>query len=284
MTKMEEMMSMNSQLQEKKPAAPGPVKTGRFVGVGVGPGPSGYITVAALSELKAADAVLMPRSKDSSTSLARQCLAGLDIADDKFEEIVYGMETEVNSLRGHYDDLARRMAARLKQGENLAYLTLGDALTYSTYGYALRSLLELIPDLEHKTYPGVTSFASVAAAVGFPLGQMKERTLILPCPEDKAALVADIRSHDIVVLMKIGRRLPMVLEVLQELGIASHCAMASRLGLPGETVVPDLSVLELDKQETSPQDYFTTMLIRKDTPPFARANSVDSQSNREEKI
>jgi precorrin-2/cobalt-factor-2 C20-methyltransferase len=241
--------------------------TGRFIGVGVGPGPAGYLTVAALKELQAADVILMPRGKDSEQSLAGQCLAGLDIPLERMEEIVYGMEVEVQGLRRHYDSLAENIADRLRQGQNVAYLTLGDALTYSTYGYALQSLLELMPDLEHKTYPGVTSFAAVASAVGWPLGQGKERTLILPCPDDAAALRADIESHDIVVLMKIGQRMAMVLQVLHDMKIAEHCAFASRIGLPGELICPDVSAVAAG----SPHDYFTTMLIRKNPPRFAQA-------------
>lgn len=239
---------------------------GRFFGVGVGPGPAGYLPVAAWRALQEADVILLPRSKDSAKSIASQCLAGLGLASEKFEEIVYGMNTEVDSLRCHYNNLAASIAARLRKGQTVAYITLGDSLTYSTYSYALQALVELLPDLEHKTFPGVTSFAAVASAVGWPLGQGKERTLILPCPEEPGALRADIESHDIVVLMKIGRRLPMVLSLLQEMKIAEHCAMASRIGLPGEFICENVGALS-----EAPQDYFTTMLIRKTATSYSLA-------------
>ena len=66
---------------------------------------------------------------------------------------------------------------------------------------ALYDLLrERLPGLAHTTFPGVTSFAATASALSWPLGEGKERMLILPCPDDMAALEADIASHDIVVL------------------------------------------------------------------------------------
>jgi precorrin-2/cobalt-factor-2 C20-methyltransferase len=59
--------------------------------------------------------------------------------------------------------------------------------------------------------------------------------------------------------MKIGKRLPMVLEVLRDLGISGQCALASRLGLPGELLYPDVSTLSGD----SAPGYLSTMLIRR---------------------
>ncbi len=243
---------------------------GSFVGVGVGPGPAGYLPVAALRELQDADVILLPRGKDSPRSIAGQCLAGLNIPPERLQEVVYNMDTEVKSLRANYERLAKDIAERLKTGQKVAYLTLGDSLTYSTYSYALQALLELIPDLVHKTYPGVTSFAAIASAVDWPLGQGKERTLILPCPESSEALRGDIESHDIVILMKIGHRLPMVLMLLQEMNIGQHCAFAARIGLPGEQICADIR--ELDASAT--QDYFTTMLIRKSQPRFLKEGPI----------
>lgn len=239
---------------------------GKFVGIGVGPGPAGMLPVAALKALQEADVILLPRGKDAPRSVAGQCLSGLDIPQERLVEVVYNMETEKSSLRSHYRRLAEQIAESLRAGENVAYLTIGDSLTYSTYSYTLQSLKELLPELEHQTFPGVTSFAAVASAVGFPLGQGKERTLILPCPENPATLRADIETHDIVVLMKIGHRLPMVLELLNDMKIAQFCAFASRIGLPGELICAKVS----DLSASASHDYFTTMLIRKEPPKFER--------------
>jgi precorrin-2/cobalt-factor-2 C20-methyltransferase len=59
--------------------------------------------------------------------------------------------------------------------------------------------------------------------------------------------------------MKIGNRMKTVLDVLNEMGIAEHCAFASRLGLAGEVISVGLS--ELKGQEKN--GYLSTMLIRK---------------------
>lgn len=232
---------------------------GTFFGIGVGPGPAGLLPVAAWEALQRATLVYAPRARGASASVARQCLAGLTVPEDRFREVEFVMDPDRAFLARHYTDLAASIAAELRAGHTVAYLTIGDTLTYSTYGYTLAALLAALPDVPHRTFPGVTSFAAAAAALDWPLGEGKERTLILPCPDDMAALADDIATHDIVVLMKIGHRLPAVLRVLQELRIAQHCAFARRLGLPGEALHRDAS--RVDPEHES--GYLATMLIRR---------------------
>ena len=232
---------------------------GTFFGIGVGPGPAGYLPVAALEALQGADTIYLPRSRSAEVSVARQCLAGLAIPEQRLREIEFTMDPDRGVLRAHYAELAKQLAAELKTRRNVAYLTLGDSLTYSTYGYILAALLDLLPQLKHKTFPGITSYAAAAAALGWPIGEGKERVLILPCPDEPAALQRDIETHDIVVLMKIGKRLPWVLTLLQQMEITQYCALASRIGLPGEIVCGDLTRLPADES----LGYLSTMLIRR---------------------
>jgi len=232
---------------------------GTFWGIGVGPGPAGYIPLAAVEALQQADIIYAPRARTSETSVALQCLKSIAINQDRIREIEFTMDPDRTVLSDHYAQLAETIAVDLRAGRNVAYLTIGDSLTYSTYGYILAALREYLPDLPQRTFPGITSYAAAAAAMSWPLGEGKERTLILPCPEDAAALRQDIESHDIVVLMKIGARLPWVLALLRDMGIAKHCAFARRIGLADEMLADDVS----DLCATSAMGYLATLLIRK---------------------
>ncbi|MDB5769702.1 MAG: cobI [Burkholderia sp.] len=232
---------------------------GSFWGLGVGPGPAGYIPLAAVAALREADVVFAPRARTAATSVALQCLAGIDIPPQRIREVEFNMDPDRSVLSEHYTQLADTIAIELCAGRNVAYLTIGDSLTYSTYGYVLAALCDRLPGLPHRTFPGITSYAAAAAAVGWPLGEGKERTLILPCPDDAAALRRDIESHDIVVLMKVGARLPWVLDLLGEMDIAEHCAFVRRIGLPDELIAADVSKL----CATEAMGYLATLLIRK---------------------
>lgn len=239
------------------------MQLGMFWGIGVGPGPAGYIPLAAVEALRQADVVFAPRARGTQDSVALQCLNGidlnLDIAPERLRDVEFNMDPDRSVLSTHYSGVAQTIAVELCAGRNVAYLTIGDSLTYSTYGYVLAALLDRLPDVPHRTFPGITSYASAASALGWPLGEGKERTLILPCPDDPAALRRDIESHDIVVLMKVGARLGWVLELLRDMEIAEHCAFARRIGLPGEMLSTDVGNL----CATEAMGYLATLLIRK---------------------
>jgi precorrin-2/cobalt-factor-2 C20-methyltransferase len=232
---------------------------GRFWGIGVGPGPRGLLPVAAVEVLAQAAVIYLPRARSAELSIARQCLDGLMISESRLREIEFTMDANREVLREHYAVLAADIALELEAGRDVAYLTLGDPMTYSTYGYTAAALKERLPTLQVKTFPGITSFAAAAAAMSWPLGEGKERVLILPCPDDPQSLRGDIETHDVVVLMKIGKRLPMVLQVLRDMAISRHCALASRIGLPGETLCDDLDALANNES----LGYLSTMLIRR---------------------
>lgn len=232
---------------------------GTFWGIGVGPGPSGYMPLAAVEALQQADIVYAPRARTSETSVALQCLEGITFDPTKIREIEFNMDPDRSVLSEHYAQLAETIAVELRAGRNVAYLTIGDSLTYSTYGYILAALQEYVPDLPQRTFPGITSYAAAASAMGWPLGVGKERMLILPCPEDEVTLRQDIENHDIVVLMKIGERLPWVLALLRDMGIAEHCAFARRIGLADEMLADGVG----DLCATKAMGYLATLLIRK---------------------
>jgi precorrin-2/cobalt-factor-2 C20-methyltransferase len=119
-----------------------------------------------------------------------------------------------------------------------------------------------MPDLRCRTFPGVPSYCAVAAASEFALGEGKERVLILPCPNQMFELRPLIQAHDIVVLMKIGDRLPAVLALLRELGIADRCVFGSHVGMAEAILWADASKMDPEKN----LGYLSTLLIRKDRP------------------
>jgi precorrin-2/cobalt-factor-2 C20-methyltransferase len=238
---------------------------GKFYGVGVGPGEPGLLPVAAWEIVQSCDVIFVPRAQSMEGSITRHALPPNEIPAERFREIEFNMDPDRPVLSEHYRELAKIIAAELRTGKSAAWLTIGDPLTYSTYCSALAALLEGLPGLEYRTFPGVTSYNAVAAATNWPRGEGQERILILPCPDDGAELRLAIEANDLVVLMKIGPRLPMVLALVRELGIERHCAFGRRVGMIEELLIADVSTM---RAETS-LGYLSTMLIRK-TPRAPR--------------
>ena len=244
---------------------------GQFFGVGVGPGEPGLIPFVAWESLKTCDVIFVPRARTMEHSVARQCLPPNEIPDGRFREIEFTMDSDRTRLRRHYGKVAEIIAAELRAGKNAAWLTIGDPMTYSTYIYTLAALKDAMPELRHRTFPGVTSYCALAAASEFPLGESKERILILPCPDETEALREAIEAHDIVVLMKIGERLPAVLTLLREMGIAANCAFGSHVGMADGVIYTNVDAMKPGKS----LGYLATMLIRKNP---AKKRHIGAQS------
>lgn len=236
-----------------------PKNFGSFIGIGVGPGPKEFITLKSFNALMKADKVLVPRATGSSSSVALTCIEDIDIPEDKIEFLDYPMSNDKNLLSSIYGEIAEKIITDLKNQLNLVYITIGDPYIYSTYSYTVNALKESLPDISISTYPGISSFQALSSALNFPLGQGKEKILILPCPESPAELKEEIERSDNIVLMKIGDRFEWVRELLNEMGIMGNCALGKRIGLDNEILTRDL--LELNGADKP--GYLSVMLIRK---------------------
>ncbi|MBT5471561.1 MAG: precorrin-2 C(20)-methyltransferase [Nitrospina sp.] len=238
---------------------------GEFIGVGVGPGPSGMITVKGLNALLKADKVLVPRAKGAKESVALTCIKDIDVPKEKIEFLDYPMSNDETVLHSIYQEIAKKIISDLKRNLNLVYITIGDPYVYSTYTYTVHALKELIPEISITTYPGISSFQAIAAAMDFPLGIGKEKILILPCPETAEELKTHIENNDNIVLMKIGDRFDWVRKLLVDMNILANCVLGKRIGLDNEILTNDLMGLKVDEKP----GYLSVLIIRS-KPPVGR--------------
>jgi precorrin-2/cobalt-factor-2 C20-methyltransferase len=232
---------------------------GTFTGIGVGPGPSEFITLKSFNSLMKADKVLVPRATGSSKSVALTCIKDIDIPQEKIEFLDYPMSNDETLLSTIYQGIAEKIVTDLRKNLNLVYITIGDPYIYSTYSYTVNALKELIPDISITTYPGISSFQALSAALNFPLGQGKEKVLILPCPETPTELREHIERNDNIVLMKVGDRFDWIRELLIEMDILKYCALGKRIGLDNEILTRDL----MELQAVDKPGYLSVILIRK---------------------
>jgi precorrin-2/cobalt-factor-2 C20-methyltransferase len=232
---------------------------GTFTGIGVGPGPQEYLTLKSFKALMKADKVLVPRATGSKNSVALTCIQDIDIQQDKIEFLDYPMSNDEKLLSSIYQEIAEKIINDLKNNLDLVYITIGDPYIYSTYSYTVNALKTLMPDISIATYPGISSFQALSSALNFPLGQGKEKILILPCPETSIELREHIERNENIVLMKIGDRFDWVRELLREMGILKNCVLGKRIGLDNEILTHDIMALSGDEKP----GYLSVMLIRK---------------------
>jgi precorrin-2/cobalt-factor-2 C20-methyltransferase len=236
--------------------------TGTFYGVGVGPGERGMLPVCAWERVQRCAKIYVPRATSQSQSIARACLPANSLPEEIFEEVSFDMNLDHAALDQRYTLLAEGITRYLRAGNDVCYLTIGDTLTYSTFNYALAAVRKSCPEAPWKVFPGITSYSALAAATGFSLGEQKERVLILPCPDDANELKRALRCHHVVVVMKIGKRLPMVLKALEETDLLAHSHLGSHVGMDDQRLFSNLQLMH----PSSSYGYLSTLLVRNPSP------------------
>jgi precorrin-2/cobalt-factor-2 C20-methyltransferase len=122
-------------------------------------------------------------------------------------------------------------------------------LLYSTYIYMLQALRNRISELNVVTIPGITAFSAAAAIAGFPVGKAKEPVTIAPTADDLDAVRQALSAAGKVILMKIGKRLDRILDILEETGGIEHGVFVSHAGMESERVETNLRNLRGERPE-----------------------------------
>ncbi len=232
--------------------------TGKFYGIGVGPGDPGLLTLRAAELLKTADVVCLPRSAAENESVALKVAGAYIGAAAELIEVSTPMTRDRALLEAEWRRGAETIAARLAAGKNVAFITIGDAMLFSTYTYLLRHVRALLPDVEVESVPGVTSFAAAAAHLDLALAEGAEKLAVVPAVDDPEALRPLLAAFDNVVLMKVAGKYDEIVAILTDLGLKDKAVYVSRLGYPDQFVTFDLDSLAGKKR-----DYLSLILIKK---------------------
>lgn len=216
---------------------------GIFYGVGVGPGDPDLITVKGLNVLASCRRIFVPTARIKSESLARRIAARHMPEDALVQELVFPMSKDNRVLEESWGKSVVPVAEALRMGEDACFLTLGDPMLYSTYIYLVRALKKEIPELEVRTIPGIPAFCAAAARTCFPVGEGVEKVGIIPVSDNLEGLRQALEVFDTLVLMKVARQLPEVLNVLEEQGVLEKAVFISRAGQEDERIITDLRTL-----------------------------------------
>ncbi len=169
------------------------------------------------------------------------------------------MTTDKDLLKKHWEEAARMIAEVLETGSDACFLTLGDAFLYSTYIYMVRALRRRLPDAKIITVPGIPAFSAAAALAEFPVGEAKEPVTIIPTADDLEEVRRSLATGGTVILMKIGKRLGRILDLLESSGALNRSVFRSRAGMDNQRIVRDLRELKGEEADTG---YLSIILVR----------------------
>ena len=231
--------------------------SGIFYGIGVGPGDPELLTMKAIHVMEQVDVLIAPKTEKKDGSVA------LSIAKPYLRpdiEIVYQVFPMVkgfaeNSM-GAWEQNKQEILSLLNAGKNVAFLTLGDPMFYSTYIYIYRLLESEAVDI--RTIPGIPAFAAIGSQVGQPIVEGDDVLAIIPATASPEKVERALKAADNVVLMKVYKNFDEVTDSLVEHDMAEQAVLVSRAGLDDERIIRDLSAHRGEKL-----NYLSTILTRR---------------------
>jgi precorrin-2/cobalt-factor-2 C20-methyltransferase len=234
------------------------MRPGTLYGIGIGPGDPELITLKGARLISGCRNLFVPKARTASESVALAIARPLVGPEAKIEELLFPMTADREELSAKWDAAAARVATVLEMGDDACFLTLGDPLLYSTYIYLLRALRKRLPDLKVLTVPGIMAFGAAAALAEFPVGEGQKPVTIVPAADDLTAVRRALAAGGTVVLMKIGKRLPEVLDLLDAEGLLEASVFVSRATMEGERIETNLRRLKAEEPEVG---YLSIILV-----------------------
>jgi len=232
---------------------------GCLFGVGVGPGDPELLTLKALRIIQAAPVVCVPQSETRTDSYALGIVREyLDTDKQEILRLPFPVD-DPEGAAGVWRSGADTLAQRLYRGQDVAFVTEGDPMVFSTFAYVLEAITAKHPSIPVEIVPGVSSIMAAAASSGVPLVTHGQRLAVLPAVYGIDDLSEAIASYDTIVLMKVNRELLQALEKLDTLGLAGKTVYVRRVTTSEEKMVDD--VTQLSQEDI---DYFSLLIVKRD--------------------
>lgn len=227
--------------------------------VGVGPGDPELLTRKAERVLRQADVILAPVSSPGEASVALDTVR--EFLDEGRQEVIihqFPMTSDKGQLIPAWQAAVDLIATRAAAGKDVAFITIGDPLLYSTFIYLLRIFRESYPQIAIEIVPGISSINTSAAVAGIPLAEADERIAIIPATAGMDKVVDALVHYETVVLLKVKPVFGDILEVLRQMGRERNAVFVERVGSSRQKVLSTL-----DEMAAHTPDYLSLMIIRR---------------------
>ena len=242
-----------------EPFESGLFRSGRLIGVGVGPGDPDLLTLKAVRALETAEVVAY-FAKAGNASNARAIVARFLRPGLVELPLLYPVTTEQPSdgplyrsaIQEFFDASATAVAAHLEAGRTVAVLSEGDPLFFGSYMHLHIRLMKRFPT---DVIPGVTAMSGCWSAAGVAIAQGDDVLTVMPGTLDEPELIRRLQQNDPTVVMKIGRNLSKVRRAIIAAGRLSSATYIERGTMDDERLMP----LQNKTDDAAP--YFAIVLV-----------------------
>ncbi|MEC2075069.1 precorrin-2 C(20)-methyltransferase [Metabacillus fastidiosus] len=231
---------------------------GKLYGVGVGPGDPELITVKAFRTLKEADVIAYPKKLRGSKSYAHRIIDCYFQPEEKdMLGLVFPMTKDPDILEKKWTETVELVWEQLTQGKDVAFVTEGDPLLYSTFIHMMNMMKSTHPEVQISTIPGISSINGAASRLGIPLAEGDDHVAIIPAREDYDLMRKVIEENDCVIFIKVAKVIDLMLQVLRDLDLLDKASVVTKVTSSEEIV---WNINELDGADL---EYLTLMVVRK---------------------
>jgi precorrin-2/cobalt-factor-2 C20-methyltransferase len=236
--------------------------TGTLYGIGVGPGDPELLPLKAVRILGQVDRVFTASSSKNPYSLAVNIAREHIPETTPVEMLPFPMTREMKETNRAWKAHAEKIAEHLEAGRDAAFLTLGDPMTYSTYGYILKNIQAHGPHIRVETIPGITSYQAAAARLNIPLVEGEEILMISSGVTGGDRLRSFAGKAENIVLLKAYRNAEDIAAAIEDAGLLDTSVAISKCGLSDEEIITDIRELR-----TRAPNYWTLILAKQKHDP-----------------
>ncbi|AKO94336.1 precorrin-2 C(20)-methyltransferase [Priestia filamentosa] len=231
---------------------------GTLYGLGVGPGDPELITVKAFRKLKETDVIAYPKKRKGSKSYAHRIVeAYFNPSEKEMLGLVFPMTKDKEILQKKWSETTETVFAELQQGKDVAFVTEGDPLLYSTFIHMMKLMKERHPEVQIETVPGISSINGAASRLGLPLADGDEHVAIVPAREDYEEMKKVLLENDCIVFIKVAKVIDFMIPLLKELNLLHKASVVTKVTSEEEIV------WNIEELEGAELEYLTLMVVRK---------------------
>jgi precorrin-2/cobalt-factor-2 C20-methyltransferase len=231
---------------------------GTLYGLGVGPGDPELITVKAFRTIKESPVIAYPKKRKGSKSYAHQIVdVYINPAEKEMLGLVFPMTKDPTILEREWSNTVEMVWEKLREGKDVAFVTEGDPLLYSTFIHMMKLMKDRHPEVAIKTVPGISSINGAASRLGIALAEGDDHVAIVPARDDYETMKKVLLENDCVIFIKVAKVMDLMLEVLRELNLLDKASVVTKVTSEEEII---WDIRELDRAEL---EYLTLMVVRK---------------------
>lgn len=231
---------------------------GTLYGLGVGPGDPELITVKAFRKLKESPVIAYPKKQKGSKSYAQKIIDVYFSANEKdMLGLVFPMTKDPAILERKWTETVERVWEKLQEGKDVAFVTEGDPMLYSTFIHMMRLMQERHPEAPIQVIPGISSINGAASRLGIPLADGDEHVAIVPAREDYETMKKVLMENDCVIFIKVAKVIDFMVGLLKELDLLEKASVVTKVTSDEEII---WKASELERADLQ---YLTLMVVRK---------------------